>query len=316
VSIVAPSVEPEGTAVTYSCQWLEDGAPQADLLTDTVPADRTKKGEAWTVLVTPSDGKASGTAGTSGVTVGNTPPTVAVAFAPDVPTAASGLSAVPTASDPDEDNVTCAFAWTRNSQATAFVDGTIPSAELKRGDTWKVTVTPNDGAAGDSVSSTVTVANALPEVASVALNPAAPTKANTLFAVPGTVTDADKDATTLKYGWTVNGTEVAGQAAAALAMQNFKKGDTVGASVRANDGVGDGPAVTATTTILNAAPSISAVSISPAVAGKGATFTCILRGGATWTGMPRGPPTSGRWASRWWAPAPRSPGQGSRREPR
>ena len=68
VAVVAPSVDPEGQAVTYSYQWLKDGAPQADLVTDTVPADRTKKGEAWTVLVTPSDGKAAGTDGTGTVT--------------------------------------------------------------------------------------------------------------------------------------------------------------------------------------------------------------------------------------------------------
>ena len=274
VSVVAPSVDPEGTAVTYSYQWLKDGAPQADLVTDTVPADRTKKGEAWTVLVTPSDGKAAGTAGTAGVTIGNTPPSVTVAFAPEVPTAATGFSAVPTASDADGDAVTYAFAWTRNSQATSFVDGTIPLSEVKRGDTWKVTVTPNDGAPGEVVSSTVTIANALPAIASVALNPTEPTKANTLFAVPGAVTDGDKDATTLKYTWTVNGAEVTGQTAAALPAQHFKKGDTVTVSVRANDGTAEGPAVTATTTILNAAPSLASVAITPVNGGKADTFTC------------------------------------------
>jgi len=274
VAVVAPSVDPEGQAVSYSYQWLKDGAPQADLLTDTVPADRTKKGEAWTVLVTPSDGKAAGTAGTAGVTIGNTPPTVTAAFTPEVPTAATGLTAVPTATDVDGDTVSFTFSWTKNSQATAFVDATLPASELKRGDTWKVTVTPNDGAAGDPVSASVTVANALPEVASVALNPTEPTKANTLFAVPGTVTDADKDSTTLKYAWTVNGTEVAGVTGSALPAQHFKKGDTVVVSVRANDGTADGPALTATTTLLNAAPSIASVAITPVSGGKGDTFTC------------------------------------------
>ena len=278
VAVVTPSVDPEGKAVSYAYTWLKDGAPQADLVTDTVPGDRTRKGEAWSVLVTPSDGKANGTAGTAGVTVGNTLPSVAVAFTPESPTAATGLTVVPTATDADDDKVTFTYAWTKNSQATAFVDAAIPAAELKRGDTWKVTVTPNDGAAGEAASATVTVANALPEVASLVLNPTEPTKANTLFVVPGAVTDADKDATTLKYAWTVNGTEVAGQTGSALAAQHFKKGDTVVATVRANDGTADGPALTATTTILNAPPSVAGVAISPASGGKGDTFSCTPSG--------------------------------------
>ena len=51
-SILNPSVDPEGTTVTYSYVWLKDNVVQPSQTAQTVSAADTLKGEQWTVRVT------------------------------------------------------------------------------------------------------------------------------------------------------------------------------------------------------------------------------------------------------------------------
>jgi len=262
-NIVAASADPQGDAVTYSFAWLKDGAPQVDLVTDTVPAARTVRGEVWSVVVTPSDGKLSGPTAQAQVTVANTPPTATLAFVPPDPVKGTPLKVVATGADADGDAVTFAYAWTKNGTATAFITDTVPASELARGQAWQVTVTPNDGTdAGTPVSAGVTVGNAKPVVASVSLSPEAPTKATPLAAQPAAPTDEDGDTVTLKYAWSVNGAVVDGQTGPGLPASFFQKGQVVTVSVTPNDGKEDGVAVSASATIGNAAPTSPAVIIT------------------------------------------------------
>jgi len=64
-----------GQDVKSRYAWSQDGATVSDLDGDTVPADRTAKGETWRVTVTPSDGKETGRAGHADVVVLDRPPT-------------------------------------------------------------------------------------------------------------------------------------------------------------------------------------------------------------------------------------------------
>ncbi|MBM4378003.1 MAG: LamG domain-containing protein [Deltaproteobacteria bacterium] len=254
-NIVSAASDPQGDAVTYAFAWLKDGAPQTDLVTDTVPAALTTKGQVWTAVVTPSDGKLTGPAGQAQATIANTPPSATLAFVPPDPVKGTPLKVLATGADADGDTVTFTYAWTKNGTATAFVTDTIPAGELARGQAWQVTVTPNDGTeAGQPVTGSVTVGNAKPVVASVALSPAAPTKATALAAQPAPPTDEDGDTVTLKYAWAVNGTVVDGQTGPNLATTFFQKGQVVTVTVTPNDGKEDGASVSANVTIGNSEP--------------------------------------------------------------
>ena len=191
-NIVSAATAPEGAAVALKFQWVKNGSPQGDLTTDTVPASKTAKGDSWTVVVTPNDGKADGTPGQATVTIANTAPTATVAFDPATPTGASGIHAVTSASDADGDRVTFTYAWAKDGNSTTLITDAVPAVQVAQGQTWQVTATPNDGSeTGQPVTATVAIANARPVVASLALAPDAPTKATPLVAQVGTVTDAD-----------------------------------------------------------------------------------------------------------------------------
>jgi hypothetical protein len=59
-------------------RWFKDGAEQTDLYgSNSVPPDKTRQGEKWYYIITPSDGEDLGTpAQSSSIIIGNTPPAV------------------------------------------------------------------------------------------------------------------------------------------------------------------------------------------------------------------------------------------------
>lgn len=262
-NIVSPASDPNGDAVVYTFAWLKNGAPQADLTTDTVPAARTAKGEAWAVIVTPSDGKIAGPTAKAEATIGNTPPVATVVFEPVSPTKGGTLKAVASATDADSDTVAFTYAWAKDGNATTLITDTIAADQLARGQQWQVTVTPNDGNEnGTPATASVTIGNAKPVVASVALTPENPTKATALSAAPAAPSDADGDTVTLEYTWAVNGTVVDGQTSPALATNFFNKGQVVTVTVTPNDTKDDGAPVSANATIGNSAPTAPVATIT------------------------------------------------------
>lgn len=262
-TVITASTDPNGDAVVLAFQWLKNNEPQAGLTTDSVPADKTAKGDVWTVIATPNDGKIAGPAGQASATIQNTAPTATVAFEPTPPSKAADLKVVPTAVDPDGDKVTFTYAWTKDGNATTLVTDTVPATQLARGQKWQVTVTPNDGTeTGQPFNSSVEIANAKPVAPGVTLAPAQPTKATPIIATAQPGTDADGDTVQLKFAWTVDGHIVDGQTGAVLAPSFFAKGNTVTVIVTPNDGREDGAPVTASVVVANTAPTVPAVSVN------------------------------------------------------
>ena len=74
--LLIPSVDPEGSAVTYSGEWLVDGAPSGNTFTTfpaTLPGSATAEGEEWTCQATGEDAFSSSTPGEAAVFVGSMP---------------------------------------------------------------------------------------------------------------------------------------------------------------------------------------------------------------------------------------------------
>ena len=69
------SIDPEGSMVVYSYEWLLNGAASG-YTGPSLPSSATNRGEVWTSIVTPSDGTGFGTYGAESVTIENAIPTV------------------------------------------------------------------------------------------------------------------------------------------------------------------------------------------------------------------------------------------------
>ena len=174
VRIAEPSVDPEGAAVVYTYAWTVDGA-SSDLRSDTVPADQHTRGELWEVTVTASDGTRAADPVTVSTTIGNAPPTAAVAISPSAPRSPDELVASPSGIDPEDDPVTFAFTWTVDG-VDAGIDGPIvPPSATARNQRWEVRVTPNDGTDdGRVVTASAVIGNLPPVLSDLVLTPGVP----------------------------------------------------------------------------------------------------------------------------------------------
>lgn len=262
--IVTESQDPEGDAVTYRYDWLQDGLPRTDLTTDTVPAAETTRGEVWEVKVTPNDGEADGTGASARITIGNTAPTVEVAIDPASPTAEDDLSAAATVDDADGGDITVSYAWTRDGAATDEIASTVSASAIRHGEVWEVAVTATDDAGeATTARASVTIGNSAPEVLAVELTPYAPTAADDIVATPH-AHDTDGDDLSYTYTWYVDGNEVQTGPSDTLAAGNFAKHQRVSVEVVPFDGAASGSAfASADVEVINSAPVAVSAEISP-----------------------------------------------------
>lgn len=281
VSIVVNATDDDGDDLSFVYRWLRDGAVQADLTGPTVPADRTQRGETWSVVVLADDGRAQSPPAQAAVTIGNAPPIATVTFAPTAPTRARALQAVTTLQDIDGDEVTATYAWTVEGVPFALVGDTLPAEALVRGQTISVRVTPNDGAIdGTAVNASVVVDNALPTVAAVTLSPAddVTTDVELTASVEG-VFDIDGDDVTLSYRWFVDDIEVIGVTRPTLAAYTARKGQSIVVEVTLADGLAAGaPLRSAPVAVVDAAPSLASAAIDVTDPREASVVSCVLSG--------------------------------------
>ncbi|MCB9728642.1 MAG: choice-of-anchor D domain-containing protein [Deltaproteobacteria bacterium] len=121
--------------------------------------------------------------------------------------------------DPDggPEAVTYLATWFKDSAPTLHSGLEIPPQVTKRGETWRVEVRAFDGVAeGPVVAAEVTIINTPPTLDGVALEP---TNANTkdlLVCTPGAREDADSDAISVSYAWTLDGQPIEGATTGAM----------------------------------------------------------------------------------------------------
>ncbi len=256
VRIAEPSVDPEGAAVVYTYAWTVDGAA-SDLRSDTIPADQHTRGELWEVTVTASDGTRAADPVTASTTIGNAPPTAAVAISPSAPRSPDELVASPSGIDPEDDPVTFAFAWTVDG-VDAGIDGPIvPPSATARNQRWEVRVTPNDGTDdGRVVTASAVIGNLPPVLSDLVLTPGVPGTNDTLTATPE-ASDPDDDPVTVAYAWSVNGEVVQEGPEDTLPSTAFARGDTVFVTGTPSDGAQEGaPLTSESVSVQNAPPEV------------------------------------------------------------
>jgi hypothetical protein len=226
--MLTPSVDPDGDAVDYTVAWTVDGV-DAGIDGPTVPADATTRGQVWSAVMTPNDGQVDGPAGEASVTIGNAAPsTPTVVIAPDPAFTDDRLVAtiVTPSVDPDGDEVTCVWRWTRDGVYSVFTADQVPASVTVHFDPWEVQLTPNDPfEAGDAGAASITVSNSPPSAAGA--------------------TDADDDPLAYAYAWQLDGAafpNAIGPGGDTVAGADVVAGHTWTCEAVADDGFQAGPA--------------------------------------------------------------------------
>lgn len=246
--------------ITYSWSWWKDGERQPGLDESTLPSTNTARDEEWSVQAFPFDGRRQGEPLIATVVIGNAAPTAIVTIAPLAPTSSQDLVATAAGSDPDGDEVELRYVWSRNGATVQSANGpTVPASLTRRAQTWKVQVLPFDGdLQGRPAEAEVTIRNAPPSGAAVAIDPAEPVPSDDLLCEIATpAVDPDDDPITYTFGWTRNGGTWTGPTS-----RTVHDGDTIlsrtaaeaevwACSATPSDGDASGPAATsASVTIL------------------------------------------------------------------
>jgi hypothetical protein len=269
--VTTPSVDDDGTGVTYTMTWTRNGQPETGADSshtgDQIASVNTAAGEVWICTATPSDGDSTGVAATSQVTIGNTPPELAFAeIEPTEPLTANSLTVTTTGwADIDgtpEDNI---VVWYDETDALLHTGDTYSSASTARGDQLYAVVTPTDGELEGTpyTTATVTVGNTPPELASVSVT-------NTVYAAteveatPGVASDDDvDDDVTFTYRWFVDTVEVQGETDDTLPTGHYVGSQVVMVEVTPTDTIDPGTPKTASVTVTNTAPTTAVVDVQP-----------------------------------------------------
>ena len=147
-AVIVASEDPEGTDVTYTYSWFEDGSASA-VTGDSVLAADLDKGEVWTVDVRAVDGDGfSSASAQASVTIVNSPPSAPqVAISPAGANQAEDLTCSVTSpsTDADGDAVTYAYSWQVGGSPTGLTGATLSWIETGVGELWTCTATPGDG---------------------------------------------------------------------------------------------------------------------------------------------------------------------------
>jgi hypothetical protein len=257
----------DGEADSSTVSWSIDGV---DVGTGASLSGVFASGDTVTCTVTPYDGIDTGVPVSASITIDNSVPSVAdVTIEPDPADIDSTLTCSWTFDDADGDTDASTVSWTVDGTEVG-TDPTLSGA-FTGGDTVTCTVTPyDDTETGTPASASITIGNTAPTVTDVSISPDPASTTHTLTC-SWTFDDADGDGDASTVSWTIGGTEVGTDSTLSGA---FGVGDTVTCTVTSFDGTDSGTSDSASVTIDNTTPEVSAVSISPASPVATDVLTC------------------------------------------
>ncbi len=206
------------------------------------------------------------------LTVNALPTAPTVTLSPDPAGTDDALTAIASGSlDPDTSGtVTYSYAWYADGVlSSASSSSAFPSADTTKDHTYRVVVTPNDGAGdGPSGEATLTVSNTAPTLVGPTVSPSTAQIGETLTCA-ASATDADAETPTVTYAWS-DGTS----GSTTIVGAGTDPGDTVTCTATADDGDGGTATGSATATVSNTDPTVSRPYFSPDDPQVGDTLTC------------------------------------------
>lgn len=212
----------------------------------------------------------------------NVPPTVdAISLSPSPADEGDTLTCAVSGSDLDGDPVTFAYGWQVNGVPNSQTSSSLTGLFFNKGDAVICIATPNDGTVdGIPVSSNlVTIQNTAPSLGGVSLTPLVATKASTLTCTPSGIFDIDGDSVTVSYAWRINGAIFGGATTSSLGSAFFQRGDAIVCEATPTDGFDAGSTTISNVLVIqNSPPTLSSVSISPALPNDASTLSCLPAG--------------------------------------
>ncbi len=263
VSVSASGSDVDGDLVDFDYRWQVNDLPIQDL-GSVLPAQRTHKGERWTVQISPHDGLDAGTATELSVDIINSRPSISAAkIQPELALTATELHCQGLDwSDVDDDPEAYEVRWLVNGVA-AGSDLILSSEHFARGDSVICELTPHDGEEPGTMlsSSPAVIANTLPVIESLSLTSSTPVRADNLSANV-TASDADDDPVSFEFIWSVNGTAIA--TSETLPLTALQPGDQVQLQLIPRDGEGAGAAVLSEIAVVqNQIPTVDHFELTP-----------------------------------------------------
>jgi hypothetical protein len=241
----------DGDPLGLRFAWARDGAPAAHDGPE-LPAGALRRGERWSVEVSPSDGLDAGPPCGAAVTVANSPPWIrSLAIAPAEPTVDDELMAHIVAEDADGDPLGLSFTWTVDGAVQPEDGPALPAGRARKGQWVGLSAVADDGAEPSRPlqAAEVPVANSLPAFSGVRIIPEHPGPADALLCVAEGWADADGDPAGQRLSWTVNGDPGPSDPALDLGPYALSGGEEVVCEVIPDDGDGLGSPVSARVTL-------------------------------------------------------------------
>lgn len=260
------SSDVDGETLTDTITWtnLTSGATLGTGATLQLSSSLAVRGDVIECLVETADSDTSVSASVTEIISNSPPDAPVVAIAPNPAYSASILEClVSSASDPDGDALTLSYSWYVNSILQAAETSAIYGGAISTGDIIVCTVVSSDGIATSPMGSdSVTIVNNPPVIDSLVLSPI-PLYTNDTLTATVVASDADGDAITINYEWSVNGALVQSGIGNSLTGGLFSRGDMVSVSVTPSDANASGAAANDSVTVSNSAPSGASTAITP-----------------------------------------------------
>ncbi len=261
--VLGTTSDDDGDTVSVRYAWYVDGDGPVHT-GSTLDGDHFNQGSTIQVVVTPTDGSASGDPVTSDVATGaNTLPTVsAVSLSPASLYTEDTLTASVSVTDPDpEDELSLELEWSVEGLVVQTGEELeLASSFFERDDSVTVTVTPTDatGAGAPYTSSAVTVLNTPPPAPSVSFA-SSPHLSDTELVCLVTAAEDDADGDTVDYAiaWAVGGSPWTGTTSTTtwtddtIPVSALVDDDVWTCTATPDDGDDTGPAVAASVTITD-----------------------------------------------------------------
>ena len=252
----------DGDPLTLHYKWLADGKVITGQLSQTLPARKVAAGQLVSCAARADDGLIFAPQVVSqAVAASDGAPVIASVAIPASAHPGTPLTCAVSASD-DCSTPVISYAWAVNGASVAGAAQAFDTSALRPGDSVVCVATASDGAhATSQQSNAAAIVNQAPAIGAVAISSsdATPTRSSTLTCAASGVSDADGDAVSVTYAWAVDGSAAGSGSTLAGA---FARGQSVTCTATAADAWAQRAATSAALAIGDAAPVVSAVSVS------------------------------------------------------
>ena len=196
------------------------------------------------------------------LTINGLPSSPLLGLTPSNPTTESDIQVFASESiDPEGTNISYSYAWFQNSNQIVSTSDTLSHTHTNKGEQWTVRVTPSDGLGeGSYTEESVFIENTPPSITSASFSTSTPQASDTITASLSTY-DADGDAVSISYAWSINGNNVS---TSNTLSGSFVRGDDISLTLTPSDNQDTGSDYTlGPISIQNTPPTAPIAEVSP-----------------------------------------------------